>query len=314
MTEELNLKEAYRRVSELRANIQRVFVGEERVVTHLLVGLLAGGHVLIEDVPGVGKTTLARALATSIDCEFRRIQFTPDLLPADILGVSLYDPGRSEFTFKPGPVFANVLLADEVNRTPPRTQSALLEAMSEQQVSVDGETRSLPEPFMVLATMNPVESHGTYDLPENQLDRFLLRLQIGYPDIAGERRIFRAQARAHPLDALTPVVSGDEIRTIQELVRGITVDESLEEYVLNLVHQSRRHADLLAGASPRSTLMLFRAAQSRAFLGGRAYVIPDDIKELVIPVLGHRLLARVPGEDRAATVLKELMSRIAVPS
>jgi MoxR-like ATPase len=305
---------AYERVGILRRNIESVFIGASRVVDHLLVGLLAAGHVLIQDVPGVGKTTLARALAKSIDCAFSRIQFTPDLLPSDVIGVSIYDPDAREFRFVPGPVFANVVLADEINRTPPRTQSALLECMSEGQVSVDGVTRVLQSPFMVLATMNPVECHGTYDLPESQMDRFLLRLEIGYPEREGERRIFQAQRQRHPLEDVGPVIGAAEVPVIQALVRETTVDPSLEDYGLSIVEETRRQPEISLGASPRGSLALFRAAQARAFLDGRDYTIPDDIKEMTIPVIAHRIQLRSGGAaDRVVALLEEILGRVAVP-
>ncbi|MAG59100.1 MAG: AAA family ATPase [Planctomycetes bacterium] len=311
----MNRDTAYERIEALHANIRQVFVGHGRVVDHLLVGLLAGGHVLIQDVPGVGKTTLARALAKSIDCDFKRVQFTPDLLPSDVIGVSIYDQEKREFRFIPGPIFANVVLADEINRTPPRTQSALLECMSEGQVSVDGETRVLQVPFMVLATMNPVEYHGTYELPESQMDRFLLRLEIGYPDAEGERRIFRDQRNAHPLDELSATVSGADVVAFQSLTRETKVDPSLEEYVIALVAATREHPEILLGASPRATLALFRAAQARALLDRRDYVIPDDIKEMAIPVLAHRLGSRAAtGVESTGGVLRELLAQTPVPA
>ena len=301
-------------IQHLKENITKVFLGAERVVDHLLVALLAGGHALIEDVPGVGKTTLARALARSIDCAFQRIQFTPDLLPGDIIGVSLYDPTKGEFVFRPGPVFTNILLADEINRTPPRTQSALLEAMNEKQVSVDGRTRRLDPPFMVLATMNPLEHHGTYDLPESQLDRFLLRLTIGYPGPEGERRIFRAQKKEHPLDSLGPVVSGDDVLDLMRRTRGVRIAPPLEDYVLTLVQGTRDHPEVLLGASPRATLDLFRSSQARALLSGRSYVAPDDIKEMALPVLAHRIVLRESSPDDVRhQVLRDILERTAVP-
>lgn len=311
----MDRNQAYGTLAALRGNIGKAFVGSDRVVDHLLVGLLAGGHVLIQDVPGVGKTTLARALARSIDCDFRRIQFTPDLLPSDVIGVSVYDPEAREFRFVEGPVFAHVVLADEINRTPPRTQSSLLEAMSEGQVSVDGVTRKLAPPFIVLATMNPLEYHGTYELPESQMDRFLLRLDIGYPDKEGERRIFREQKVRHPLHDLQSVLHADDVVALQDLCRETTVEPSLEDYVLAIVEATRDHPEILLGASPRATLALFRAAQARAFLDEREYVIPDDIKEMAVPVLAHRLGARAQaGEETSTGIVRDVLSRVSVPA
>jgi len=311
----MDREQAYQQLASLKDNIGKVFVGADRVVDHLLAGLLAGGHVLIQDVPGVGKTTLARALSKSIDCDFRRIQFTPDLLPSDVIGVSVFDPDTREFRFMPGPVFAHVVLADEINRTPPRTQSALLEAMSELQVSVDGVTHELEPPFIVLATMNPLEYHGTYELPESQMDRFLLRIDIGYPDREGERRIFRDQKSTHPLTDLGPVVNAADVVALQQLTRDTTVADALEDYVLSITEATRDHPEILLGASPRATLALFRAAQARAFLADRDYVVPDDIKEMAVPVLAHRLGARSQeGDASAVGIVRDVLGRVDVPA
>lgn len=303
-------------VAGLRRNIDRVFIGDQGVVTCLLVGLLSEGHVLIEDVPGVGKTTLAQALARSIDCSFRRIQFTPDLLPSDILGVSLYDPDRRTFVFRKGPLFANIILADEINRTPPRTQSALLEAMGEYQVSVEGESRRLDLPFMVLATMNPVEHRGTYHLPESELDRFLLRLRIGYPGRKGERMILRSQRQARPLEDIEPVIRGEDVLSLQQRVREVGVDASLEDYGLSIVEATREHPEVELGASPRASLDLFRAAQAHAFLEGRDHVVPDDLKAMVRPALAHRLVLQsdMGSDNLRVDVLRDILERTAVPS
>ena len=302
------------RLAALRDNVRRVFVGKEQVVERLLVALLAEGHVLIEDAPGVGKTTLAKALARSIACTFRRVQFTPDLLPSDILGVSVWDPDRREFSFKPGPIFANVVLADEINRTNPRPQSSLLEAMNEAQVSVDGVTRDLPRPFVVLATQNPFEFEGTYPLPESQLDRFLIKTRIGYPTPEEEKQVLRAQTTEHPLDSLAPAVTATEVIALQRATRGIRVDEALLDYIVRIAARTREHAALAVGVSPRGSLSLRRAAQARALLLGRDHVVPDDVKSLAAPVLAHRLVARDQGDpERARAVLKDVLEQVPVP-
>jgi MoxR-like ATPase len=282
------------------------------------VALLARGHLLIEDVPGVGKTTLAQALAQSLGLSFQRIQFTSDLLPSDILGVSVFDPRKSEFEFKPGPIFANIILADEINRTTPKTQSSLLEAMNEAQVSLDHHTYRLPRPFMVLATQNPLEYQGTHPLPESQLDRFLLRIRIGYPDESHERLILRG-AGAAVLDLLRPVLSGEAVQDLQAQVETVKVEESLLGYVMAIVQATRSHAALALGVSPRGSLALVRAAQALALTEGRSYCIPDDIKQLAIPALAHRVIPRARWEaagDRhadAETVIREILQDVPVP-
>ena len=274
----------------LQSQLGRVILGKPEAIEHVLVALVAGQHLLMEDVPGVGKTTLAKALARCFSGEFRRVQFTPDLLPADILGSSVYNPRDGSFTFKEGPVFANVLLADEINRASPRTQSALLEAMSEQQVSSDGKTRPLPSPFLVLATQNPVEFHGTYPLPEAQLDRFGLRIALGYPSAEHEADVLFSQTERHPLDAVTPVLSADDVAGPPGRdTRRVRVDRSLGRYVVALAEATRRHPSVGLGCSPRGSLMLFRAAQARALLEGRDYAVPEDVKAQAVPVLAHRL-------------------------
>ncbi len=289
-----------------------MFVGRETTVEHVLTALLAEGHLLIEDAPGVGKTTLAKALARSIDASFKRIQFTPDLLPSDIVGVSVYDQATTSFSFKPGPIFANVVLADEINRTNPRTQSSLLEAMSEPTVSVDGQPHTLPRPFLVLATQNPHEFEGTYPLPESQLDRFLLRIRIGYPSAEQEREVLRAQTTRHPLEGLTPVVTGADVLHLQEATRQVRVDDAVLDYVVAIAQRSREAPDLAVGVSPRGSLALRRAAQALALVRGRDHVIPDDVKELAVPALSHRVVAgrdRRPVED----VLSELVQAVPAP-
>jgi MoxR-like ATPase len=282
-----------------------------------LVALFARGHLLIEDVPGVGKTTLARALSRCIACSFQRLQFTPDLLPSDILGVSVYDAGSGRFEFKPGPIFANVILADEINRASPRTQSSLLEAMNEFQVSVDGATYPLPKPFMVLATQNPLEFEDTYTLPEAQLDRFLLRLSLGYPDHAAERRMLLDEGSRPLVDTLEPVLDVPGVLAIQEAVREVRVDPNLVDYLLAMVRATRESPRLAIGVSPRGALALQHAAQALAVLDGRSYVIPDDIKQLAVPVLAHRVLVRgyateAPMET-AQEVIVEILAKITVP-
>jgi MoxR-like ATPase len=308
---------AKERIDKLRASIEKVFLGHTPAVDLLLIGLLARGHVLIEDVPGVGKTVLAKALARSIDCKFSRMQLTPDLLPGDVLGVSVYNSQTQQFDFKPGPIFANIVLADEINRTTPRTQSALLEAMSEEQVSVENETRPLERPFMVVATQNPFEFEGTYYLPENQLDRFLLKIAIGYPDRAAESRILTTQPSRAALDALQPVANAAEIVELQDRVPSIRIDTSLVDYLLDLVEASRHHEQLHLGVSPRGALALSQASQAAALLAGRNYVTPDDVKRLFIPVCAHRVVSKTylhNGDADATTrVLQTILDRVPTP-
>jgi MoxR-like ATPase len=312
--------EAAERVARLRAAVERVIKGKPEAVRLAVVALLAGGHVLVEDVPGVGKTTLAHALALSLDCAFQRIQFTSDLLPSDVIGLSVYDEQARAFEFRPGPVFANVVLADEINRTTPKTQSALLEAMAEGHVTVEGVTHRLPSPFIVLATQNPVEHHGTYPLPESQVDRFMLRVRMGYPSFEVEKEILRDRERGDPLDSVRPVMSGAEVAELQRSVHAVSVDDALVDYLMRVVEATRNTETLDLGVSPRGTLALFRAAQALALTEGRDYCLPDDIKRLVLPVFAHRLVVSSRfsstlrrSSEEAEEVLRDIMKTISVP-
>ena len=302
------------RIHELRRSIESVIRGKAEVVEHTLVTLFAQGHLLIEDVPGVGKTMLAQALARSLDASFRRIQFTSDLLPSDIVGVSVYQPQSSSFEFKPGPIFSHVLLADEINRATPKTQSAMLEAMNEAQVTVDSSSYPLPQPFIVLATQNPIEHQGTYPLPESQLDRFLMRIRMGYPSEDAEKALLVAQQIEHPIESVEPVMTGRDVVAIQEAVRRVRIDASIVDYLVRLAAASRRSEKLSIGVSPRGTLLLQRATQARALLEGRDFVVPDDVKAVAIPVLSHRVIPRGPqGPLSAAPIIEDLLSEVAVP-
>jgi MoxR-like ATPase len=299
--------------------IETVIKGKREVIEQALVALFAGGHLLVEDVPGVGKTTLAHTLALILECRFHRIQFTSDLLPSDIIGISIYNQPRQAFEFKPGPIFANIILADEINRTTPKTQSALLEAMSEGQVTADNQTIELPKPFLVLATQNPVEHHGTYPLPESQLDRFLMRIKMGYPSLEDEKEIFRNQSQTNPLLSLQPVISSGEVLRIQEAVRKIHIDESIIDYALQIIERTRHSEFLSLGVSPRGSLALLRACQSRAYVQGRDYCLPDDVKRLAAPVLAHRVVANqraastLRRNEEAERVLQEILESVEVP-
>lgn len=297
-------------------NVERVIVGKRPVIELTVVALLCEGHVLLEDVPGVGKTMLARSLAASLGCVFRRIQFTPDLLPNDVTGVSIFNQKTQDFEFRPGPAFANVLLADEVNRATPRTQSSLLECMGERQISVDGVTRPLPRPFLVLATQNPIEFEGTFPLPEAQLDRFLLRLSIGYPEYDDEKRIIINLRHGHPVERLEQIADAADLLACQETIADVHVDESLYDYVLQLVRATRSHPDVALGASPRGTLALFKAAQALAAIRGRDFVIPDDVKYLAPFALAHRLIVRPESQLRGrsgADILNDILASTPVP-
>ncbi len=304
-------------ITELQANMGQVVLGKPEAVRMCLVALLAGEHVLLEDVPGVGKTLVGKALAKSLSGDFCRLQFTPDLLPSDIVGSSVFHAKTTEFVYNRGPIFANVVLADEINRAPPRTQSALLEAMSDGQVSVDGVTYELPRPFMVIATQNPFEFEGTYALPESQLDRFLLRVSMGYPNRADERRVLDSHRQGEPVETLAPVLDPDQVVALQHQVRDVAVDDSLSEYMLDIAEATRRCDALHVGVSTRGVLSLYRAAQASALIDGRNYVVPDDIKHLTVPVLVHRVIPKgvmqVGQRHDIEQIIQGLVDQIPVP-
>ncbi len=301
------------RISE---NIQKVILGKKDEIELAILALLSKGHILLEDVPGVGKTVLAKSLAASLGCSFKRIQFTPDLLPSDVIGVSIYNQKTGEFEYRPGPIIAQIVLADEINRATPKTQSALLEAMEEKQVTVDGVTHSLPEPFLVIATENPIEYEGTFPLPEAQLDRFLIRMAIGYPDKSDEISVLESQHIRHPLEEIGQVVSPADILEAQEAVKSVYVDRLISEYIVNITSATREHPDVYLGASPRGSLGIYRVAQARAAISGRDYVIPDDVKSVVIPVLSHRIILNPSARMREVTtesVISNVLESVTVP-
>jgi MoxR-like ATPase len=307
------------RANALESSLRTIIRGNDEVIRLALVSVIARGHLLIEGVPGVGKTTLAHALARALDCSFQRIQFTSDMLPTDVLGITVFSALDQNFEFKPGPVFTNILLADEINRTTPKTQSALLEAMNEGQVTVDGHSHQLPEPFLVIATQNPVEHHGTYPLPESQLDRFLLRIQMGYPQVADEREILRSEAGAARLEEVQVVATGADVLAMQEEATHVKVDDSLVDYALEIVRRTRESTALALGVSPRGSLMLYRAAQAKAYLDGRMFATPEDFKSLAVAVFSHRVVvngrysATLKKSEQAETIILDILQAVPVP-
>lgn len=312
----MEIKEVSALAAKIRENIEKVMVGKSREIELIITALISGGHVLLDDVPGTGKTVTAKSLAKSIDCGFKRIQFTPDLLPSDITGMSIFNQKEYVFEFREGPAFTNILLADEINRATPRTQSALLECMEERQITVDGVTRPLAEPFFVIATQNPVESSGAFPLPEAQLDRFLFRLNLGYPDTAGEMAVLDRFINNSPLEELAPVATGGEIMAAQAACRGVEVSVPVRRYMVALTEATRTAADVSLGVSPRGLLWLMRACQTYAAVQGRDYVLPDDVKKLAVPVFAHRIITRTGYgvADKAAQVVADLLKSVAVPT
>ncbi|RIU91291.1 MoxR family ATPase [Oceanobacillus picturae] len=304
------------RIGDVLDNIRRVMIGKEEAATLSLVALLAQGHVLLEDVPGVGKTMLVRTLAKSLDCDFRRIQFTPDLLPSDVTGISIYNPKELEFEFRGGPILGNIILADEINRTSPKTQSSLLEAMEEKNVTVDGNTIALQQPFFVMATQNPIEYEGTYPLPEAQLDRFILKLKMGYPTFAEELEMLERTAGDHPIDSIGAVMSREELVDIQEEVKQVYIDKNVQHYILNLVSSTRANAAIYLGVSPRGSIALMRASKAYAYIHGRSYVIPDDVKYLAPYVLAHRVILTSEAKYDGTTseqILESIVKNVHIP-
>jgi MoxR-like ATPase len=305
------------KIGHLQRTIESVIKGKPEAIRYCLIALLSGGHLLIEDVPGVGKTTLAQTLARSFNCSFNRIQFTSDLLPSDIVGLSIYNQKTDNFEFRPGPIFANVILADEINRTTPKTQSSLLEAMAENHVTVENKTYMLPKPFIVLATQNPVEHHGTYPLPESQLDRFMMRISMGYPEAEAEKQILLSQMRHSPLEDLKPILTADDVIELQKIVREVKVEDSVVDYLLRIVNATRSSEMLELGVSPRASLSLLHASQARAVLEERDYCIPDDVKRLVVPAFGHRVVVKAGYGSRKTestqSVLEEILRTVEVP-
>lgn len=305
------------RINRLIENVEKVVVGKRREIELSLIALLSGGHVLLEDVPGVGKTVMVRAIAKSLGAEFRRIQFTPDLLPSDVTGVSIFNQKTMEFQFRPGPIMANIVLADEINRTSPKTQSALLEAMEEGSVTTDGETRQLEEPFFVMATQNPIEYSGTYPLPEAQLDRFLFKYKIGYPDMEEELEVLNRVEKTHPINHIQPVLSLDELREMQEAVRDVYVDEAVKRYIIRITDRTRNHDGIYLGASPRASIALMKAGQAYAFMQNRSFVLPDDIKYLALYALPHRIILTTDAKLSNITnekIVKQIIDQITVPA
>ncbi|MFN9552631.1 MAG: AAA family ATPase [Pirellulaceae bacterium] len=299
------------------ANVEKAIVGKRKQLVLSLVSWFSGGHILLEDVPGVAKTMLARALARSVGCRFKRVQCTPDLLPSDITGASIFDQKANEFVFRPGPVFTQILLADEINRATPRSQAALLEAMAEARVTVDGVTHTLEQPFLVIATQNPIDQEGTFPLPEAQLDRFLMKFQLGYPTMDEELKMLQMLEKQHPVDSLEAVETAVELKGCQEAIKGVYVDPKVRAYLMQIVQETRQHEDLLLGASPRASIALFRCGQAMAALRGRDFVLPDDIKKIVAPVLAHRLVLKPESRLRRLTsdqVVDSIVAEIAVPS
>ena len=302
--------------SKLTTNLEKVIVGKRHTIEIIVVGLLCQGHVLIEDVPGVGKTVLARSLAKSLGCSFNRLQFTPDMLPSDVTGVSIFDQSKRVFEFRPGPVFAQIVLVDEINRATPKTQAALLESMEERQVTVDGVTHALPVPFMVLATQNPIEYEGTFPLPEAQLDRFLLRARMGYPNPIDEIEILDRQQLQHPIESLEAVITNEELQEGMKEIKRVFVSKPVERYIVDIVNHTRQNGDVYLGASPRGSLALYRTAQAMAALAGRDFVLPDDVKKLAIPVLAHRVIVGPAARLRelsAEKIVEEILEKLPVP-